>query len=144
MMARKFLAVAVFIAVTGGMTFAFTDTDLPGTSGIQQAIGSGATPEEAVVTVMKKTLMCPSLVGCAEIVTAAISLYPDKSKDIVAAAVMAAPSCQTEICQGAIEAGMDPTACGEATAAGRRPPSAFESVAFPELGIGRGGVTSPS
>lgn len=142
------MAVIVAMLFSGGAAFAIGisgDAEiLPGSTGIQKAVDAGATPEQAVAQILKKTLMCPSIVGCAEIVTAAISLYPEQSRNIVSAAVIAAPACEREICQGAILAGMDPLLCGQATAAGRRPPAQFQSVGLPDLCPNCGGVASPS
>jgi len=111
---------------------------------MDKLVSEGLTPPQAVSTVLKQVLMCPSIFGCAEVVTQAIEKYPEHAKDIVTAAIVSAPACETEIIQGAILAGLDPGDISQATAAGRRPPSPFAVVGVPELGTGEGGVTSAS
>ncbi|VAX22159.1 hypothetical protein MNBD_NITROSPINAE02-1478 [hydrothermal vent metagenome] len=138
-MIKKILTIMVVLAVSGGPAFAFeTATPMPGADTLERAVADGATPEQAVAQILKKVLMCPTVVGCAEIVSTAIALYPERSASIVTAAIVTAPACEKEIV-----AGLDPSLL-PAAAAGRRPPAQFSEVDFPDLCANCGGVTSPS
>jgi len=114
------------------------------TMDIEKLVEQGSTPPEAVVSVLKQTLMCPSVMGCAEIVEWAINKYPVDAMDIITAAITVAPVCEAEIIHASIEAGMNLNDVMRAVIAGRGTLSPFILTPVPELGTGEGGVASDS